>query len=144
MREDIGLAFDAGGIKRESGRIRADALPVFHLALIAFFRDLRVEIDRRQRMDNKGGKRRRVGGRLCFGQFLPMRVGAFTETRYNSNAGDPDFPGALSHWLAPRTGSRLVQRYHAFAFSFRRSENRERVASMWRRRWTCRQARSRS
>ena len=49
-----GVALDAGGIQRQPGGIGADALPGFHLALVALFRDLRVEVDRRERMDDVG------------------------------------------------------------------------------------------
>ena len=41
--EDFLVAFDAGRIQRQPGGIGADALPRFHLALIALFRDLGVE-----------------------------------------------------------------------------------------------------
>ncbi len=47
-RQDFLVALDAGGIQRQPGGIGADPLPGFHLALIALFRDLGVEIDRRQ------------------------------------------------------------------------------------------------
>ena len=52
--EDFLVAFDAGRIQRQPGGIGADALPGFHLALIALFRDLGVEGDRRQRMHDVG------------------------------------------------------------------------------------------
>ena len=122
------LPLTPGGIERETGGIGADALPVLHLALIAFFRDLRVEIDRRQRMDDKGRESRRVGDRLCFRQFLPMRVGPFAETGDNSNAGDPDFPRALSHRRRHGREADSAQRSPASVASFRRWGNRARVA----------------
>ena len=50
------LPLTPGGIQREPGGIGADALPGFHLALVALFRDLRVETDRRQRMNDVGRK----------------------------------------------------------------------------------------
>ena len=52
--EDFLVALDAGGIQRQPGGIGADALPGFHLALVALFRDLGVEADRRQRMNDVG------------------------------------------------------------------------------------------
>src|SRR5207249_8408455 len=50
--EDFLVAFNAGRIQRQPGGIGADALPGFHLALIAFLWDLRVKIHRRQGMDD--------------------------------------------------------------------------------------------
>src|SRR5664280_3012460 len=52
-REDVGFAFEAGGIEREAGGVSADALPTLHLALIALLRDLHVEIDRSQPMHDE-------------------------------------------------------------------------------------------
>ena len=40
VRQDLGLALDAGAVERKPGRIGADALPILHLPLIALFRDL--------------------------------------------------------------------------------------------------------
>ena len=48
-RQEFGVAFDAGAVEREPRRIGADALPRLHLALVALFRDLLVEIERRER-----------------------------------------------------------------------------------------------
>ena len=47
-RQNIRIALDAGRFEREAGGIGADPLPRLHLALIAFFRDLLVEIERRR------------------------------------------------------------------------------------------------
>ena len=55
-RQDFLVALDAGGVQRKPRGIGADALPGFHLALVALFRDLRVEVDRRQRMHDVGRK----------------------------------------------------------------------------------------
>ena len=52
--EQLGVALDAGVREREPGRIGADPLPRLHLALVALLRDLLVEIERRERMDEIG------------------------------------------------------------------------------------------
>ena len=59
-RKKLGIAFCSRGIERKTGGIGADALPGIHLALIALFRDLRVEIDRRNRMHDERWKKRRI------------------------------------------------------------------------------------
>ena len=53
-RQQLGIALGAGAVEREAGRIGADPLPGFHLALVALLRDLLVELDRRERMDDVG------------------------------------------------------------------------------------------
>ena len=89
VRENVGLAFDAGRIERKAGGIGADALPGLHLALIALLRDLRVEIDRRQRMHDERREGRGVGARLRLHQLLPMRLGPFAKAGHDADAGDP-------------------------------------------------------
>ena len=78
-------------IERKTGGISADPLPGLHLALIALFRNLRVEIDRRQRMHDERRKGRGVGARLRRHQLLPMRVAAFAQAGDDADAGDPGF-----------------------------------------------------
>ena len=80
------LPFDARRIERKPRRIGTDPLPILHLALIAFLRDLRVEIDRRERMHHERCKSCCVGGWMRLHEPLPMGVAAFTETRHNSDA----------------------------------------------------------
>src|SRR5262249_30728079 len=46
-----GIPLPAGGGGREPGRVGADSLPRLHLTLVAFLRDLLVEIERRERVD---------------------------------------------------------------------------------------------
>ena len=52
--QDFLVALDAGGIQRQPGGIGPDALPGFHLALVALFGDLGVEIYRRPGMNDVG------------------------------------------------------------------------------------------
>ena len=113
------VAFDAGAVEREAGGIGADALPGFHLALIALLRDLRVEIDRRQRMHDEGRERRGVGARLRRHQLLPMGLGPFAQAGDDADAGDPGFARALSHRPAPRSGIRSAWRRRASSSSSR-------------------------
>ena len=77
--QDIRVAFDTGGIERQSCGVGSDALPGFHLALIALFRDLRVEADRRQRMNDIGREVLLIGIDTPLVQRVPMRIKAFTE-----------------------------------------------------------------
>ena len=89
--EDFLVALDAGGIQREPGGIGADALPGFHLALIALFRDLGVEIDRRPGMHDVGRKRLLVDVDAPRVERVPIRVQPFAERGGEADAGDPDF-----------------------------------------------------
>ena len=79
VRQNFRMTFDARGIERKTGGIRTYALPVFHLALVALFRNLQIEIHRRQRMHDKRREGGGVGGRLARHQFLPVGLGAFAE-----------------------------------------------------------------
>src|SRR5262249_5103334 len=90
------------------GRIGADALPRLHLALVALFRDLLVEVDRRQRMDDVGREALGVDHAPAFGKSLPVRIEPFAQARYDPDSGDPRFArfGLLSHGGAPSWGSR--------------------------------------
>ena len=92
VRQDLGLARDAGVIEGKPGGIGAHPLPVLHLALVAPSRDLLVEIERHQRVHEIGSAEIAVDDRLrAIGErhSLPMRVGSFAETGGESDAGDP-------------------------------------------------------
>ena len=89
--EDFLVAFDAGRIQRQPGGIGADALPRLHLALIALLGDLRVEADRRQRMDDVGRKALLVDIDALRIERIPMRIEPFAERGHEADAGDPDF-----------------------------------------------------
>src|SRR5262245_59636633 len=97
MRENIGLALYARGVEGKTGCIGADALPVLHLTLVTFLWDLRVKVNRRERMDDERRERRGIGGRLDACELLPVSVGPFAETRENSDPGNPDFSRTASH-----------------------------------------------
>ncbi len=122
VREHVGVAFDPGALERETGGVGADALPSFHLALIALLGNLRVEIDRGQGVHDEGCETGGVGFRLRGHQLLPMGVRPLAEAGDDTDAGDPGLAGGVSHWRAPRCWAvRCWQRCRAFAGSFRRS-----------------------
>src|SRR5258708_38744716 len=50
--QDFLVVLDARGIQGKTGCVGADALPRFHLALVALFRNLGVQVKRRQRVDH--------------------------------------------------------------------------------------------
>ena len=89
--EDFLVALDAGRIQREPGGIGADALPGFHLTLIALFGDLRVEIYRRQGMDDVGRETLLVDIDAPRIERVPIRVQPFAERGGQTDTGDPDF-----------------------------------------------------
>ena len=89
--EDFGIALDAGGVEREACGVGADALPRLHLALIALLRDLLVEIQRRERMDDVGRKGFRVDIDRALLQRVPMRIQSFAERGDDADTGDPGF-----------------------------------------------------
>ena len=77
--EDLLVAFNAGRIQREPGGVGADALPAFHLALIAFLGDLRVKIHRRQGMDDVRRKTLFIDVDAPRIERLPVRVQPLTK-----------------------------------------------------------------
>src|SRR5450631_634117 len=89
--EDFLIALETRGFQRQPRGIGADPLPVFHLALIAFFRDLGVEADRRQRMNDVGGKTLVVDVDPLGIERVPMRIQPLAERRDDADAGDPGF-----------------------------------------------------
>src|SRR5262249_383170 len=74
---------------REPSRVGADSLPRLHLTLVAFLRDLLVEIERCERVDEVGSEGLGVDLDSSFGEALPMGVGAFAEAGHDADAGDP-------------------------------------------------------
>ena len=110
--EDFLVALDAGRIQRQPGGIGADALPGFHLALVALFRNLGVERDRGERMHDVGREALVVDVDLPGVQRFPMRIQPLAERGDDADAGDPDFLRArgllLSHALSPAVGSRSL------------------------------------
>ncbi len=94
------VALHAGIFQRKPGRIGAEPLPVFHLALVAALRDLFRPVHGRQGMDAIGREgfavddrfRRRIGA-----ERLPMMLGALAETGDEADAGDPYFFHGLGH-----------------------------------------------
>ena len=103
----FGVALDAGAVEREPGRIDADPLPRLHLALVAFLRDLLVEIDR-HRADARRRARnaRRVGA--ADRRARPCQCASRPSPRHETMpiAGDPDL-ARVSHWRAPPSGNAM-------------------------------------
>ena len=90
-RQDFLVALDAGGIQRQPRRIGADALPGFHLALIALLGNLGVEIDRRPGVHDVGREILLVDIDAARVERVPVRVQPFAERGGKADAGDPDF-----------------------------------------------------
>src|SRR5207248_4956391 len=78
-------------VERKAGRIGADALPSLHLALIAFFRDLLVELDRRQSMNHVGRVGLHLRQRRRLIEAPPVHLLPFTKAGDDADAGDPSF-----------------------------------------------------
>lgn len=103
LRQDILVALDPGGIERKASGIGADALPGFHLALVALLRDLAVEGNRHQGMHDVGCKTLLVDIDALLLKRGPIGVQALAERGGQSNAGDPDLGlawlrrGSVSH-----------------------------------------------
>src|SRR5215468_2416552 len=92
MREQLRVALRSGAVERKPRRKGADTLPGLHLALVALFRDLLVELDRRERMHDVGRKGLHLGSRRRLVEALPMRLRSFPEAGDDANAGDPGLP----------------------------------------------------
>ena len=105
-RKQLAIAFDAGVCQRQPSGIGADPLPRLHLALIALFRDLLVEVERSERMDEIWREAFGVDLDSSFRQALPMRLRPFAEARHDADAGDPNLAWQLSHERGPRWGTR--------------------------------------
>jgi hypothetical protein len=89
-RQDFRVALDARRIQREPRRIGTDPLPGFHLALIALFGDLRVEIHRHPGMHDVGREVFFIDVDPALIEGFPVRVQAFTERSGQADTGDPD------------------------------------------------------
>jgi hypothetical protein len=89
------VALDAGVIERQPGSVGSEALPSFHLALVAALGDLKAPVDLGEGVHDVG--RIAPGIDNGFGplsrQFAPMRVGAFAQRRNEADAGDDDVVG---------------------------------------------------
>src|SRR5262249_55615171 len=105
-REQLGISLHAGICEREPGGISADPLPRLHLALVALFRDLLVEVDPGERMDEKGREGLGVDVAAPLAKSLPMRVRPLAEAGHDADAGDPGFARRFSHDRAPASGIR--------------------------------------
>ena len=68
------LPFTPASVERKPGRVGADPLPGFHLALVALLRDLPVEIERRERMDEIGSEGLGIRVAAAVGEACPMRL----------------------------------------------------------------------
>src|SRR5262249_35444830 len=68
-----------------------------HLALIAFFRDLFVEFDRRKPMHKIRRECFGVRERRRLVQTFPVRLRPFAQARDDPDACDPDFGPRISH-----------------------------------------------
>src|SRR6266699_5296705 len=104
--EDFLVALDASRIQRQSGGIGSDALPGFHLTLVALFGDLGIEVYRRPGMDDVWCETLLVYIDAPRIERVPVRVQPFAERGRQTDAGDPDFRRSrirrfrLSHELA--------------------------------------------
>src|SRR5215813_13678003 len=105
-REQLGIALYAGIGESEPGGIGADPLPGLHLPLVALFRNLFVEVERRERVHQVGSKALGVELDSPVGESLPMRLGAFAEAGHDADAGDPNLAWRISHERGPRWGTR--------------------------------------
>src|SRR5215510_8464934 len=105
-REQLAIAFDAGVSQRKPSGIGADPLPRLHLPLITLFRDLLVEVERSERVDEIWREAFGVDLDSLFRQALPMRLGPFAEARHDADAGDPNLAWRISHERGPRWGTR--------------------------------------
>ena len=112
--ENVGVALDACGVEREPRGIGADALPGFHLALVALLWDLRVEGQLGHRMNDVRRERRFIDVDRLAVQRIPMRIETFAERSGEADAGDPGFAAdrgrmfsrGISHGQSPVGGSR--------------------------------------
>ena len=103
--QQFGLLCHARVREGQAGGVGADALPGFHLPLIALFGNLQIEIHRAERMDRMGGKaglvqRRLRSGRIC--QAFPMGIRPLAQRGKQADSGDPDIPVA---WRRAHTAS---------------------------------------
>ncbi len=107
--EQFGVALGAGTVEREAGGIGADPLPRLHLPLVAFLRNLQIEIHRRQRMGDVGRVRCGLDVDLAGLERLPMGVRALPEGGHDADPGDPGLPRRINHAPAPPPGARCAE-----------------------------------
>jgi hypothetical protein len=130
-REDLCVALDARGVERKARRIGADALPRLHLPLIALLRDLLVEVDRRDLVNDVGRVAGAVGLRLPRAQPLPMRVRPLAKAGDDAEAGDEGLAVVrsvsqrASHGAPSPAGTRCVWRRQACCRGTRPSGNQQ-------------------
>ena len=114
--EDLRLAGNARIGERETGRIDADPLPQLHLALIALFRNLLVEIQRTERMhDIRREALVVVGRRVAALEMTPGRLEPLAKARDKADAGDPHL-AAFAHLGSSSVSSftgRLMRSAHS-------------------------------
>src|ERR1700716_1198936 len=89
--EDFLVALNAGRIQRQPRGISPNALPGFHLALIALFRDLRVKIYRDPGMNDVRREIVLIDVDASLIERIPVRIQPFAKRGRQTNAGDPDF-----------------------------------------------------
>ena len=100
----LGIVLQPGIVERKTGGENAEALPVFHLPLIAALRDLRRPVDLRHRMDGIRLEFFRFENRLrslLRRQKRQMRRFSDPERCDDADAGDDDIPIRPAHALSP-------------------------------------------
>ena len=95
--EEFGLAGKTCVRERETGGIDPHPLPQLHLALVALFRDLLVEVERTERMHDVGREALVVvGRRIAALEMTPRRLEPLAKARDETDAGDPHLT-AVAH-----------------------------------------------
>ena len=85
------MAFNTCGIQRESGCLGTDALPCFHLALVALFRNLAVKIKRHQRVDHPRRIFFQIDVYAAAAESVPIRFQTVPQGGDEPDAGYPRF-----------------------------------------------------
>ena len=105
--EQFGLAGDPGIVQRQSCGVNADALPQLHLPLVALFRNLFVEIHRRERVHDIGRKALVVvRWRIAAFEMLPCRLEPLAKACEQTDAGDPHL-AASAHFVSSLIGTSM-------------------------------------
>ena len=95
--EELRFAGEPRVRKRKTGGVDPHPLPQLHLALVALFRDLLVEIQRAERMHDVGCEALVVVGRwIAALQMTPRRLEPLAKARDETDAGDPHLT-AVAH-----------------------------------------------
>src|SRR5258708_26133416 len=87
--QDFLVVLDARGIQRESGCVGTDALPWFHLALVALLRNLAVKINWRQRVDHPRCIFFQIDVYATAAESVPIRFQPVPQGGDEPNAGYP-------------------------------------------------------